>query len=303
MEIIIIWISLSLIAAVIAKNKGRSGIGFLLLALILSPLIGVIAALVANPNVARVEQDNIRLERGKRCPFCAEIIKRQAVVCRYCGRELNSKENPRSGSAQTEVTNLRIILDSVIAQTKGMNFRSIADSAIGNFKRLAEMSGKEFGRDTKCPYCGEVIKREARVCRSCGRELRLNRSAESETTQRGWGRANHESVSGGWEPMKKLLLLIPCSFLLLVTLVHAAQVSVGAAPKGDTKTVAAKIIRYNFPQCKRVTAAVRLADESIQATCDGTDYRVFTVYIAKEGKMVEVALNCTAAKRLFGIDC
>jgi len=102
----------------------------------------------------------------------------------------------------------------------------------------------------------------------------------------------------------KFLLLIPCHLLLLVALtVYAAQVSVGAAPKGDAKTVAARIIKYNFPECKRVTAAVRLTDGSILATCDGTEYRVFTVYIAKEGKMVEVALNCDASKRLFGIAC
>ena len=103
--------------------------------------------------------------------------------------------------------------------------------------------------------------------------------------------------------MKKFLLLIPCCFLLLATLDAHSQVSVGAAPKGDAKTVAARIIKYNFPQCKRVTAGIRLADGSIRATCDGTDYRVFTVYSAKQAEMLEVALNCSAAKRLFGIDC
>lgn len=103
--------------------------------------------------------------------------------------------------------------------------------------------------------------------------------------------------------MKKLLLLLPCFLALFVTTnVYAASVSVGAAPQGDAKTVATKIIKYNFPQCKRVTTALRLADGSIRAICDGTDYRVFTVYSAKEGKMHEVAMNCTAAKKL-SIDC
>jgi hypothetical protein len=83
---------------------------------------------------------------------------------------------------------------------------------------------------------------------------------------------------------------------------QVSSVAVGAAPQGDAKTVASRIIKYNFPQCKRVTRATRLADGSIRAICDGIDYRVMTVYIAKEGKMVEVALNCTEAKRL-GVEC
>lgn len=95
-----------------------------------------------------------------------------------------------------------------------------------------------------------------------------------------------------------------CYLLLLVGVgAYAGSVSVGAAPKGDVTLVATKIIKFNFPDCKHVSAAVRLADGSIRANCDGTDYRVFTVYDAKEGKMLELAMNCTAAKQLLGIDC
>jgi len=108
-----------------------------------------------------------------------------------------------------------------------------------------------------------------------------------------------------WErSMKKLLLLIPCHLLLFATLeAHAASVSVGAAPKGDPNTVAARIIKYNFPQCKRVTTASRLTDGTIRAKCDGIDYRVFTMYVAKEGKMMELAIDCDASKRLLGVSC
>jgi hypothetical protein len=103
--------------------------------------------------------------------------------------------------------------------------------------------------------------------------------------------------------MKKLSLLVSCHLLLLAAGAHAGSVAVGAAPKGDPMTVAAKIIKFNFPQCKSVSTAVRLADGSIRAICDGTNYRVFTIYSATEGKMLEVAMNCTVAKRLLDVNC
>ena len=80
---------------------------------------------------------------------------------------------------------------------------------------------------------------------------------------------------------------------------HAASsVTVGAAPRGDALKVASRIIKHNFPSCKRVRAATRLSDGSIKASCDGTEYRVATVYSAKDGKMLELALNCAAAREI-----
>jgi hypothetical protein len=78
----------------------------------------------------------------------------------------------------------------------------------------------------------------------------------------------------------------------------AAGIAVGAAPKGDASVVASRIIKYNFPACKRVTGALRQPDGAIRAACDGTQYLVFTVFNPKEGKLIELALNCTAAKKL-----
>jgi len=77
----------------------------------------------------------------------------------------------------------------------------------------------------------------------------------------------------------------------------------GPAPKGDPTAVAAKIIKHNFPECKRVSNAVRVKDESIRAKCDGVEYMVFTVFDKKKNKTHEVALNCTKAKSLLNVDC
>ena len=92
------------------------------------------------------------------------------------------------------------------------------------------------------------------------------------------------------------------ALLLLTSAVYGAP-TVGAAPKGDSTTVASRIIKYNFPTCKRITGAMRAPDGSIRASCDGTAYLVFTLFDPKEGKLHEVALNCTAAKKLLDVSC
>jgi hypothetical protein len=84
--------------------------------------------------------------------------------------------------------------------------------------------------------------------------------------------------------------------------VAMAEIPVGAAPEGDATKVATKIIKYNFPECRRVTKARRLHDGAISAYCDGTEYRVFTVFNKQKGKLIDVSLNCDAARKL-NIQC
>jgi hypothetical protein len=37
---------------------------------------------------------NFNLEVPRRCPFCAEIIKVEAIVCRFCGRHVPTEVQP-----------------------------------------------------------------------------------------------------------------------------------------------------------------------------------------------------------------
>jgi hypothetical protein len=82
------WLALSIIAGVIARNKGRSGFGFFILAILFSPLVGIIAAYAVSPNTERVEDRGISSGKNRKCPYCAETVKREAVICRYCGKDL-----------------------------------------------------------------------------------------------------------------------------------------------------------------------------------------------------------------------
>jgi len=70
------------------QNKGLSFWGGVGLSLILSPLIGFIIGLLMRPDRKQQEAQQLAAGDVRKCPFCAEVIRAEAVVCRYCGREL-----------------------------------------------------------------------------------------------------------------------------------------------------------------------------------------------------------------------
>jgi hypothetical protein len=72
----------------VAKEKGKNGESWFIIGL----LFGIIAliALIAIPSQS-IKADTIGINQhagGRTCPFCAEWVKREAIVCRYCNREL-----------------------------------------------------------------------------------------------------------------------------------------------------------------------------------------------------------------------
>lgn len=154
MELIILWAGMAILVAIIASSKGLGGFGWFIYGLLIWP-VALIHVLVAQPNKKHVENQMLAGGDMRKCPFCAEMVKSEATVCRYCQRDLPPspvpprRADPRRPGAWADPA------------------RS-PEPAAENWPSRGAGWQKPMPSTTRpCPHCSRAILLEATVCRHC----------------------------------------------------------------------------------------------------------------------------------------
>ena len=110
MTVLFFWVLFAVVVGVFASKRGRSGFGWFVLSMLLSPLLGLLFVAVSKDLSRAPGTAQPSAATHVKCPACAEFVLPEATVCKHCGGHLVPSgriHQQQAAQAQaTETTNL-----------------------------------------------------------------------------------------------------------------------------------------------------------------------------------------------------
>lgn len=120
----LLWVVFAVAVGVLADKRGRGGVKWFFIALVISPLIAGVFLLVSEDlSAAKVRATSQPSGATHvRCPACAEWVLPEASVCKHCGQALEPDEtfhvrqaNFKKTSERKESSDLMVGVLAVVA--------------------------------------------------------------------------------------------------------------------------------------------------------------------------------------------